>query len=103
MALLRKAHGNERSEGHGGASQCRSGGRALPAGGEACAKVLWWGRSRYVWGAEQRPSRLEHVGSGDRVAGLEGLDRHAFVDHGKGYCLSFTCKLLLTREHVSMS
>lgn len=34
------------------------------------------------------------------VSGLEGLDRHAFVDHDKDYCLSFTCKLLLTREHV---
>lgn len=40
------------------------------------------------------------MGSGERVGGLEGLDRHAFVDHGKGYYLSFTFKLLLTREHV---
>lgn len=58
------------------------------------------GEEVYVWGTEWRPSRLEHMGSGERVGGLEGLDRHAFVDHGKDYCLSFTFKLLLTREHV---
>lgn len=40
------------------------------------------------------------MSSGERVAGLEGLDRHAFVDHNKDYCLSFTFKLLLTKEHV---
>lgn len=92
--------GNERSEGHGGASQCRSGGRAFLAGGAACAKVLWCGRSQYAWGTKWRPSRLEDMSSGERVGGLEGLDRHAFVDHDKDYCLSFTFKLLLTKEHV---
>ena len=74
--------------------------RGNAAGGAACAKVLWWGRSQYVWGTKWRPSRLEHMSSGERVSGLQGLDGHAFVDHDKDYCLSFTCKLLLTREHV---